>query len=81
MTDLFYPILMNAAAGRPFGRNSRGSSSTGAAFSCMLGGPDRRTLFMLVAEWRGIEQVDEALASRTGQVLIADAAAPGAGWP
>jgi sugar lactone lactonase YvrE len=50
-------------------------------FSCMLGGPDRRTLFMLAAEWRGIDHVNEALASRTGQVLIADAPAPGAGWP
>jgi sugar lactone lactonase YvrE len=50
-------------------------------FSCMLGGPERRTLFMLAAQWRGIEQIDEALADRTGQVLVADAPAPGAGWP
>jgi hypothetical protein len=47
----------------------------------MLGGPDRRTLFMLVADWRGIENVGDAIASRTGQVLIADAPAPGVGWP
>jgi sugar lactone lactonase YvrE len=52
-----------------------------AGFACMLGGPDRRTLFMLAADWRGIENVDEAIASRTGQVLIADAPAPGVGWP
>jgi sugar lactone lactonase YvrE len=51
------------------------------SFSCTLGGPDRRTLFMLAAEWRGIDHVNEALASRTGQVLVADAPAPGAGWP
>ena len=51
------------------------------AFSCMLGGPDGRTLFMLAAEWRGFEKVDEAIADRTGQVLVADAPAPHAGWP
>ncbi len=50
-------------------------------FACMLGGPDRRTLFMMVAQWRGTDKVDEALAARTGQVLVADAPAPGIGWP
>lgn len=51
------------------------------AFACMLGGPDGRTLFMLAAEWRGFEHVAAAIADRTGQVLIADAPAPRAGWP
>jgi len=50
-------------------------------FACMLGGPDGQTLFILAAEWRGFEQVEEAIADRTGQVLVADAAAPRAGWP
>jgi sugar lactone lactonase YvrE len=50
-------------------------------FACMLGGPDGRTLFILAAEWRGIEKVDEALAARTGQVLTVRAPAPRAGWP
>jgi len=50
-------------------------------FACMLGGPDGRTLFILAAEWRGIEKVDEAIADRTGQVLVAHAPAPRAGWP
>lgn len=50
-------------------------------FACMLGGPDGRTLFILAAEWRGLERMDEALAARTGQVLIAPAPAPRAGWP
>jgi sugar lactone lactonase YvrE len=50
-------------------------------FSCMLGGPDGRTLFMLAAEWRGFEQVEQAIADRTGQVLMANAPAPHAGWP
>jgi sugar lactone lactonase YvrE len=30
-------------------------------FACMLGGPDGQTLFILVAEWRGIEAVDDAI--------------------
>ena len=51
------------------------------AFACMLGGPDGRTLFMLAAEWRGFEHAYEAIADRTGQVLVADAPAPRAGWP
>ena len=51
------------------------------AFACMLGGPDGRTLFMLAAEWRGFEHAEEAIADRTGQVLVADAPAPRAGWP
>jgi sugar lactone lactonase YvrE len=50
-------------------------------FATMLGGPGRTTLFLLAAEWRGIEHVDEAIAARTGQVLIAQAPAAGAGWP
>jgi sugar lactone lactonase YvrE len=50
-------------------------------FATMLGGPDRATLFMLVADWRGPENVDELIAARTGQVLSADAPAPGVGWP
>jgi len=50
-------------------------------FACMLGGPDGRTLFILAAEWRGIDKVDEALAARTGQVLTVRAPVPRAGWP
>jgi sugar lactone lactonase YvrE len=50
-------------------------------FACMLGGPDGRVLFILAAEWRGFEQIEEAIADRTGQVLVADAPAPRAGWP
>jgi sugar lactone lactonase YvrE len=50
-------------------------------FASMLGGPDRGTLFMLAADWRGPENVDEVVAARTGRVLVADAPAPGIGWP
>jgi sugar lactone lactonase YvrE len=51
------------------------------AFACMLGGDDRRTLFVLAAEWGGFEQVPELLAKRTGQVIAVEAPAPGVGWP
>jgi sugar lactone lactonase YvrE len=50
-------------------------------FACMLGGPDGRTLFILAAEWRGFEHAEQAIADRTGQVLISDAPARRAGWP
>src|SRR5918998_788168 len=48
-------------------------------FACMLGGVDRRTLFMVAQEGGGIESTAEE--ARTGQVLTAPAPAPGAGWP
>lgn len=48
-------------------------------FACMLGGLERRTLFMVATEWRGTENMGDG--SRTGQVLIMDAPAAGTGWP
>ncbi|HEY3201278.1 MAG TPA: SMP-30/gluconolactonase/LRE family protein [Actinomycetes bacterium] len=50
-------------------------------FAAMLGGPDRRTLFMLTAEWRSSEQVEDVIKARTGQILVVDAPASGVGWP
>jgi sugar lactone lactonase YvrE len=48
-------------------------------FACMLGGADRRTLFLVATEWRGTEHMAEG--PPTGQVLTTEAPAPGAGWP
>ena len=48
-------------------------------FACALGGPDRGTLFMMATKWNGPENMFAG--PRTGQVLTADAPAPGAGWP
>jgi sugar lactone lactonase YvrE len=48
-------------------------------FACMLGGADRRTLFMVAQEWRGTENMRGG--ERTGRVLTSKAPAPGAGWP
>jgi sugar lactone lactonase YvrE len=50
-------------------------------FACMLGGPDRRTLFMMTAVWLGPDKVDEALARRSGRVLATEVDVPGVGWP
>lgn len=48
-------------------------------FACMLGGADRKMLFLMATEWRGPESM--AGGARTGQVLMIEAPAPGAGWP
>ena len=47
-------------------------------FACMLGGPDRRTLFMLTSQH---SLAVEAAVHRTGNILIADVDYPGAGLP
>ena len=47
-------------------------------FACMLGGPDRSTLFMLTSQY---SLAVEAAVRRTGNVLIADVTIPGAGLP
>jgi sugar lactone lactonase YvrE len=56
-----------------------------APFALMLGGPDRRTLFILTAEWRGadgLKNLDRlANGPRTGQVLVLPVEVPGAGRP
>jgi sugar lactone lactonase YvrE len=48
-------------------------------FACMLGGADRRTLFMIANQWGGPASMADG--ARTGQVLTAPAPAPGVGWP
>jgi sugar lactone lactonase YvrE len=49
-------------------------------FACMLGGADRRTLFLVAATFEGAASWGPD-AARTGQVLTIDAPAPGVGWP
>ena len=48
-------------------------------FSCALGGEDRKTLFIVATEWRGLEKVAEL--AGTGQVRTTEAPALAAGWP
>jgi sugar lactone lactonase YvrE len=47
-------------------------------FACMLGGPDGRTLFMLAASF---DPAAGSVGQQTGQVVMTEAPAPGAGWP
>jgi len=47
-------------------------------FACMLGGLDRRTLFLVAREWHG---TDVSKGMGTGQLVTAPAPASGAGWP
>jgi len=51
------------------------------AFACMLGGEDGTTLFMMVADWLGVDKMDELIRSRTGRVVAVPAPAAHAGWP
>lgn len=44
-------------------------------FACVLGGDDRRTLFIMAAEF------PTGASARTGQVVTVRTPAPGAGWP
>jgi sugar lactone lactonase YvrE len=47
-------------------------------FACILGGPDRTTLYVVAAEWRGIAAAGSGV---TGVVVAVDAPAAAAGWP
>ena len=49
------------------------------AFACVLGGPDRRTLYITAARWFGMDRMSEM--DGTGKVLAARAAVAGVGWP
>ena len=51
---------------------------TTVPYACMLGGPDRRTLFVLTAE---TAHPNEAQAKRSGRIEMVGVAVPGAGFP
>jgi sugar lactone lactonase YvrE len=58
----------------------------GMPFACMLGGPGRKTLFVMVADWDRSADPGDNMARlttgpRTGQIVTVEAPAPGAGWP
>jgi sugar lactone lactonase YvrE len=48
-------------------------------FSCALGGPDGRTLFIMAAQWNGPDQMFQG--EPTGQLLTIDVATAHAGHP
>lgn len=49
------------------------------AFACVLGGPDRRTLLVMAAQWDGPESMMGG--AMTGRALAIEVDVPGAGWP
>lgn len=50
----------------------------GNAYACMLGGIDRKTLFVLTSE---TDDPAIAVRTRSGRIEIVDVSIPGAGWP
>lgn len=48
------------------------------AFACMLGGPERRHLFVLTARTASAEEARSAL---SGRIEVLEVDVPGAGWP
>ncbi|MGZ5952521.1 MAG: SMP-30/gluconolactonase/LRE family protein [Isosphaeraceae bacterium] len=52
-----------------------------ACFACMLGGADGKTLFLMNAEWRGVERMGELFQSRTGKIEMVRVAVPHSGRP
>src|SRR5215510_4306678 len=50
-------------------------------FACMLGGADKKTLFLIATEWPGMDKIPEVAQARTGLVLSVNAPAAGVGWP
>jgi sugar lactone lactonase YvrE len=57
-----------------------------APFALMLGGPDRRTLFICTAEWHPADSVPANLerlgtGPRTGEILALPVEVPGTGRP
>ena len=79
--------FLNPRPGTPFGDQPvveprevlRTIDTDRGCFACMLGGADGRTLFVLAAEWHGMEHIADG--ARTGNVLVAEAPAPTVGWP
>ena len=52
-----------------------------ACFACMLGGSDGKTLFLMNAEWRGVERMGELFQSKTGKIETVRVPVPHAGRP
>ncbi len=48
-------------------------------FACMLGGADRRTLYIAAATWFGMDRMSEMAGH--GRILSVEVPVPGAGWP
>ena len=78
------PVVRVAAGGEILRRVQLGQNQ--APFALMLGGPGRRTRFILTAEWRSADGITDNLGRlasgpRTGEILAPPVAVPGAGRP
>jgi sugar lactone lactonase YvrE len=77
-------VVRVAEGGQVLQRVELGASR--APFAVMLGGPDRRTLFILTAEWHPDDHYTKNLqrlthGPRTGEILTLPVSVPGAGRP
>ena len=52
-----------------------------SCFACMLGGADGKTLFLMNAEWRGVERMGELFRAQTGKIETVQVSVPHAGRP
>jgi sugar lactone lactonase YvrE len=48
-------------------------------FACMLGGEEKKTLFIVATEWHGFERMMDGMGS--GQLLSVEVGVAGLGWP
>ncbi|MDR0359190.1 MAG: SMP-30/gluconolactonase/LRE family protein [bacterium] len=79
-----FSIVRVAEGGGVLQRVELGESR--APFAVMLGGPDRRTLFIMTAEWRKADAITSNIqrlraGPRTGEILALPVSIPGAGRP
>jgi sugar lactone lactonase YvrE len=79
-----YSIVRIAEGGEVLQRVELGENR--APFALMLGGPDRRTLFIMTAEWRKADGITNNLqrltkGPRTGEILTLPVSVPGTGRP
>jgi sugar lactone lactonase YvrE len=73
------PLSHEVVRVRPGGEaTDRISTGELNAFACMLGGDERRTLFVCTA---GTHVPEKAALARSGRIELVDVAVPGAGWP
>ena len=62
----------------PGGKVTHTLTPSQPVYACMLGGPDRRTLFVLTAK---THMIDEAIAARSGRIEVVRVEIAGAGIP
>jgi sugar lactone lactonase YvrE len=72
------PSTNNALRVREGGEIADQVDADRGVYACMLGGPDKRTLYLLTAK---STDPDECRALKSGRIEAVQVEAPGAGWP